>query len=315
MVGRVTTASSGARAALAKLALALLAAACAAACASAARPTPPAVRREPPAAPATRATAVLPDDNLNAVLWTQGAVEHDLAFRALYRAAQERLEAALADTTWDALPREEREGPLAPLPPAVIVDVDETVLDNSPYQALMVETGDEYADTTWAEWCRKEAARALPGAAEFARFAAERGVVTYYVTNRAAALGPATLANLRKAGFPVPGDHVFLGLGMAVDGCTARQESAKGCRRRLVGRGHRVLMMFGDQAGDFVDVAENTPTGRAASLAPYAEWIGQRWWVLPNPTYGSWEPAAFGNDWSLPREERRRRKIEALRLP
>lgn len=285
------------------------------ACATATAPTSrPAVPTPPPATPATSpAGAVRPDDNLNAVLWTDRAVEHDLVFRALYHAAGQRLVEALADPTWDALPRDERQGPYGQLAPAVIVDVDETVLDNAPYQALLVRTGDEYAEASWAEWCRQEAAQPLPGAAEFARFAAEHGVTLFYVSNRSVDLGPATIANLRKAGFPVPGAHVFLGLGTAVEGCKA-VGTDKGCRRRLVGRDHRVLMQFGDQVGDFVDVAANTPPGRSESMAPYAAWIGERWWVLPNPTYGSWEPAAFGNDWKLSRERRRQLKLEALRV-
>jgi acid phosphatase len=49
-------------------------------------------------------------------------------------------------------------------------------------------------------------------------------------------------------------------------------------------------------------------------VAPYLGWIGTRWFVLPNPTYGAWEPALFDNDWAAPPEERRRRKIETLRV-
>jgi acid phosphatase len=73
-------------------------------------------------------------------------------------------------------------------------------------------------------------------------------------------------------------------------------------------------MQFGDQVGDFVDVDSNTPEGRRAAIEPYASWIGERWFVLPNPTYGAWEPALFSNDWAQPAGERRRAKIDALRL-
>jgi predicted secreted acid phosphatase len=73
-----------------------------------------------------------------------------------------------------------------------------------------------------------------------------------------------------------------------------------------------VLMQFGDQIGDFVDVAANTPEGRRAAIEPYASWIGERWFVLPNPTYGSWEPSLFNNDWSQPAAARRKAKIGAL---
>ena len=96
-----------------------------------------------------------------------------------------------------------------------------------------------------------------------------------------------------------------------VEGCPGTG-SDKGCRRELVGRSHRVLMQFGDQVGDLVDIASNTREGRAAAVAPYDGWIGERWWVLPNPVYGSWEPALFGNDWSLPAAERRAAKQAAL---
>jgi 5'-nucleotidase (lipoprotein e(P4) family) len=273
------------------------------------RPGQASAVRSPPLASAPAAPA---DDNLNATLWTQRAVEHDLVFREAYRAARSELLRALADPQWEALPRGEREGSAAGLPPAVIVDVDETVLDNSPYQAQLVLTGKEYGESTWAEWCRKESARPLPGAVEFARFAAERGVTVFYLTNRAQELGAVTLGNLRKAGFPAASDEVFLGLGTLLPGCET-VGTDKGCRRRLIARGHRVLMQFGDQVGDFVSVVSNTPEGREREMQPYVDWIGERWWVLPNPTYGSWEPAVFNNDWSLPRDRRRRSKRDALR--
>jgi predicted secreted acid phosphatase len=61
-----------------------------------------------------------------------------------------------------------------------------------------------------------------------------------------------------------------------------------------VGRSYRVLMQFGDQVGDFVRIADNTRDGRREAIAPYLEWIGDRWWALPNPLYGSWESAVSG---------------------
>ncbi len=69
--------------------------------------------------------------------------------------------------------------------------------------------------------------------------------------------------------------------------------SEKGCRRELIGRNYRVLLQVGDQISDFVDVRANTPDGRRAAVTPYENWIGERWFVLANPTYGLWEPALF----------------------
>lgn len=254
------------------------------------------------------------DDNLNAVAWTQTAIERDLIYRQTYLAAQDHLTAALADPDWDALSRDDRKGPLRGLKPAIILDIDETVLDNSPYQARLVRDGQAYDEFTWAKWCREEKAKALPGAVEFTRFAASKGVTVFYLSNRAVDLNDATLANLRSTGFPVSDDErVFLGLGTIVKGCE-QEGSEKGCRRQLVGRKYRVLMQFGDQIGDFVDVVANTASGRESVIEPYLDWVGRRWFVLPNPTYGSWEPALFNNAWSQPAEERRRAKKAALRV-
>ena len=269
-----------------------------------------------PAAAATPAVAAMaapqPDDNLNAVVWTQTAIERELLARQAFAAARAQLARALADPGWDALPREEREGGVERLKPAIIVDIDETMLDNSPYQARLVRDGASYDEFTWAQWCREERAQAVPGALEFARYAAERGVTVFYLSNRARDLNTVTLANLRRLGFPIADrEDVFLGLGTVVPGCE-QNGSEKGCRRRLVAREHRVLMQFGDQIGDFVDVLANTPAGRRQAVEPYLGWVGERWFVLPNPTYGSWEPALFNNAWSLPATERRRMKLDAL---
>ena len=265
-----------------------------------------------PPRPAAVAPMPAANDNLNAVVWTQAAIEHDLIYLQTYRDAQSRLLAALHDPQWDALTKEDRAAPAAGLPPAVVLDVDETVLDNSPYQARLVKSGGQYDEASWAAWCKEERARALPGALAFARFAAAHGIAVIYLSNRAQDLDAVTLANLRRLGFPVAGPDAFLGLGTVEPGCE-QVGTEKGCRRQLVSRKYRVLMQFGDQLGDFVDVVANTEAGRRQAIDGYMGWIGTRWFVLPNPTYGAWEPALFNNDWSAPPAERRRQKLDALR--
>lgn len=288
----------------------LLAAALLAGCAShAAKP-------EPPPAPAPAATAEAPatppaDDSLNATAWFQTSVERDLVYRAIYRAAAVQLPAALADKRWDALQKEDRGNDPRKLPPAIIVDVDETVLDNSPSSVRQIREQRGFDDANWNLWVNERKAKALPGAAEFLNAAAKRGVTIFYISNRTADQAQATIDNLRSAGFPIKDASQFLGLGTVVEGCE-QEGSEKSCRRQLVGRGYRVLMQFGDQVGDFVQILANTPEGRRAAIAPYADWIGQRWWALPNPLYGSWEPALFNNAWSQPAGERRAQKEAAL---
>ncbi len=254
---------------------------------------------------------VAADDNLNAVAWSQTAIEHDLIYLQTYRDAKARLLAAVKDRNWNALPTDDRVVPGRGLPPAVVLDIDETVLDNSPYQARLVRSGGQYNEADWAAWCKEETARALPGAVEFTRFAARHGIAVIYISNRARDLDQATLANLRKVGLPVSGPEALLGLGTLVEGCE-QIGTGKGCRRQRISRKYRVLMQFGDQIGDFVTVLANNTVGRRKAIAPYMSWIGSRWFVLPNTTYGSWEPALFNNDWSAPPELRRQQKIDAL---
>lgn len=287
-------------------------------CAHAPRAAVPATPAGAPTAAATLpapAPGAAADDNLNAVAWSQRADEHDLIYLQTFRDAQEKILKAKQDPTWDALPKDDRAAhpSLKGLKPAVILDIDETVLDNSPYQARLVRSGGEYNEAAWAAWCKEAAARPLPGALAFTRFAADHGIAVFYISNRARDLDEATLANLRSAGFPVAGKEAFLGLGTVVEGCE-QAGSEKSCRRQRIAAHYRVLMQFGDQLGDFTSIPGNTREGRSRAMAPYTAWIGERWFVLPNPTYGSWEPALFDNDFELSRPERRQKKLDSLRI-
>jgi 5'-nucleotidase (lipoprotein e(P4) family) len=253
------------------------------------------------------------DANLHAVAWMQTSVEHDQVYRSVFRAASYQLGPALADPHWDALPAGDRDRPASGLPPAVIVDVDETMLDNSRYQARLLRDDTAYAAASWDAWCREQAASALPGAVEFARQAVARGVTVFYVSNRTQDVASETLANLRATGFPTAqGEAVFLGKGFAVEGCTVADRSDKSCRRRLVGRSHRVLLQVGDQLGDFFETRAVTPTERRAAASPWDDWFGERWFMLPNPSYGNWASAPYRNAHDLPIEAQREAIMKSL---
>src|SRR5690606_12643535 len=139
---------------------------------SAAGPLPAPVPVAEPAGPP-------PNDNLNATAWLQTAVEYRLIAAQTYRAALAQLDRALQTPDWDALTRDDRDTPATGLPPAVIVDIDETVLDNSPYQARLVRDGRDYDDPSWDAWVHERQAKPVPGALEFAQAAAARGVTVF----------------------------------------------------------------------------------------------------------------------------------------
>ncbi|HEY3520263.1 MAG TPA: HAD family acid phosphatase [Rhodanobacteraceae bacterium] len=280
------------------LALACTAVLCLAGCAAQMPKTPP---------PAAAAPQLAPDDSLYATLWQQNAIEHDLVYREVYRDAQSKLLRALRDPHWDALPRSERaavrHGSLRGLKPAVVLDIDETVLDNSPFQARQIRSGKpEFDRDAFVAWIREADARPLPGALEFTRYATAHDIRVIFISNRSQDFIDATIENLKREGFPVADNDAVLNLGAPTPGCEAKG-SDKGCRRQLVARKYRVLMEVGDNLADFLDVDENTPQGRERAVEPYRQWIGERWFALPNPVYGSWLNA-LDRDAKIPADKR-----------
>jgi len=136
---------------------------------------------------------------------------------------------------------------------------------------------------------QQAAAKPLPGAVEFLRYAASRGVTIFYVTNRDSASEAATRENLIKDDFAMtPGiDNVLL---VGEHGWN----SEKAGRRMFVAEHYRIVMLMGDDLGDFIaGVRDSTDEGRVAAAQAHRERWGKQWIILPNPTYGGWESALF----------------------
>ncbi len=251
-------------------------------------------------------------EGLNATAWVQTAAEAKIAARQAYFLATRQLDAALKSPKWSAAveqnPRFEK------LPPAVILDLDETVLDNSPYQARLVRADAPYSSQSWKKWSEQADAKAIPGAQGFLSFANKKGVQIFYISNRDQQEEAATRKNLRRLGLPVQGgasgasDHVLL------SGEKPGWTSDKTSRRRYVAQNHRVLLLIGDDLNDFVPAKPMTLGQRLALLEKYTNFWGQRWILLSNPLYGSWEGALFDYQNGLPRGEMLRRKYESLQL-
>jgi acid phosphatase len=237
--------------------------------------------------------------NLHSTLWTQTSVEHDGLTRGMYRLAERQMRRALADSTWTAAVEQAEMGPPSSFrarPPAVVLDVDETVLDNSAYQARLILDGATYSAETWQAWCREENATAVPGALAFTQAAANAGVTVFYVTNRDSVVDTATRANLERLGFPLAEEeHVVL-----TEGERAAWDGSKTPRRRHIAEDYRILLLIGDNFGDFLGEVETSVRARQRRAEAFAKYWGTRWIVLPNPQYGSWEGALFDYqyDWS-----------------
>jgi acid phosphatase len=222
---------------------------------------------------------------LNAALWTETSTEYRIASVQSYRLAQRMLERGLADKTWTAAP-EQAGTDYAAKPPAVILDLDETVLDNAPFEAQLALDRAAFDSKQWSRWIDAAQAPLVPGAAEFLDAAAKRQVKLFFVTNRSARHKPATVANLAKLGLP-PAE-------VMAQGERPEWTSDKTTRRAAIARDYRIVLLIGDQLGDFMSDAGGAPDENRRRAESFRAYWGERWIVLPNPMYGGWEQTAAG---------------------
>jgi 5'-nucleotidase (lipoprotein e(P4) family) len=212
---------------------------------------------------------------VGAILWTQTSAEKAALSYQAFSLARLRLD---QDFRANRNRRVKR---------AVIVDVDETVLDNSAYQAKLAKESKPFEAKTWTDWCNRAEAKALPGAVEFLRYANSRGVRVFYITNRRVAEKDGTARNLRSLGFPDVTDDTLL---VKTDGST------KEPRRQSVAAKYRIVLLMGDNLNDFAEVFEKSKTidSRLTAAEQNKNQFGSRFIVLPNPMYGAWEDAVYG---------------------
>jgi acid phosphatase len=247
-------------------------------------------------------------EKLNAVLWVRTSGEWAASAYQAYALAGTRLDQALEPQNKGWTAAVEQTGDFAGLPPAVVVDIDEAILDNSEFEATLIEGKGKFDLRFWKAWVRQEDAIPIPGAVEFTEHARARGVRIFYVSNRAHDVEGSTRENLRKLGFPVE-DGVDTILSQA-----EREDwgSDKSTRRAYIAETHRIVLIVGDDLNDFVTGARSDPKSRLELTRRYGKWWGTRWILLPNPVYGTWERSLYQFDESLPRGEILRRKYEAL---
>lgn len=242
-------------------------------------------------------------ESLNATLWAQTAAEYVAVSTQAYRVAAANLDLALADSDWSAAL--EQQGDYSDLPPAVLMDIDETVLDNSPYNARIVMQHGEYSQETFTEWCEESAAPAIPGARYFVDQATERGVTVIYYSRRLESLRDCTTRNLQALGFPLQ-DQQYLLLNDKQPG------TSKAYLRNELSSRFRILLLIGDDLEDFVAATKTDPAGREAIANQYADRWGKQWIALPNAMYGTWETSLYEFDYALPRKEKLDLKVRHL---
>lgn len=242
-----------------------------------------------------------------AVLYMQKAAEYRALCYQAFNWAKMTLE--MDEKNKKKLPKTERKKPRA-----VIVDIDETMLDNSPAQAAGIKTNTSFNYQSWYGWGEMRKAKAIPGAVDFANYAKSQNVRIFYVSNRDE--NPqlqATIDNLKAVGFPdVSAENVLL----RVKNTEGKNVSTKTPRRSFVAEKYRIVSLLGDNLNDFLDVFEEKSIEiRFAETDKIKEQWGSKFIVLPNAMYGEWENAIYGYDNKLTNVQKAEKRANAMELP
>lgn len=216
------------------------------------------------------------ENSLTATAWFQTSAENKALYLQLYK---------LADLALTQNMKEKFDKPAA-----IISDLDETALDNSPYNARLAKEAKLYSPDSWREWVAAAKARALPGAVDFFNKAKQKGIEVFYISNRHVSGLDATIKNMKDLGFPnTKPEYYYL----------KTDRSDKTERRDSVMKNYHVVLYLGDNLTDFSqEFADRNSSDLGKKVVEkYKEEIGSKFIVFPNPMYGEWEKALFDNDY------------------
>ena len=221
-------------------------------------------------------------ENMMATNWYQTSGEVRALYIQGYNIATERLKAHLKS------PHKK--------PYSIVLDLDETVVDNSPYQAENILKGSSYSSSSWNEWVNMKKAKAVPGAKEFLQFADKNGVKIYYISDRTESQLDATIENLVAEGIPVQSrENILLK--------NKEDKSGKVNRREYVKEHTDLIMLFGDNLSDFDIFSSKSVEERNNRVDELAKEFGDRFIVFPNPMYGAFESAMYKGSFPQAKEK------------
>ena len=238
--------------------------------------------------------AHVPEKDLG-LLWVNHAAEYGALTMQIYQSAADALPQFIENTSWSAQPGQEDAGDL---PPAVILDVDETVISNARFQIAFERPMEQWKLERWND---EHLSDPVPGVVEFVNLAKKSGVDVFFVTNRPCdpvegdpdpcPQKKATVRDIGELGIETDAAHILLAAENGWD-------RAKIARRQHIAKTHRIIMIFGDDLGDFVPcvrtklygpcTAPATPASRQQLVEDHKALWGRGWYILPGPMHGSW---------------------------
>lgn len=238
---------------------------------------------------------------VGAVLYMQKAAEYRALALQAFNLARWQLDADLDKKNVKKLPKPKRK-----MVRAIVVDIDETVLDNSPAQAYAIKNRRPFNLPDWYTWGEMRKAKAIPGSVEFLNYAVSKGVKIFYISNRDEVQKQATIDNLKSVGFTdISAENVL----------TRTKESGKDARRAIAAQKHRIVFLMGDNLDDFSSAFERkSVTDRFAEVDKAKDSWGKRFIVLPNAMYGTWESAIYEYG-RLTEPQKAEKRAKSLVLP
>jgi 5'-nucleotidase (lipoprotein e(P4) family) len=220
--------------------------------------------------------SVVINGKLFTAIYQQTAAEYRALCLQAYNIARLRVD--------EALKKQKRNGQK---PFAIVTDIDETILDNSPNAAHQSLQGKDYESSAWKEWSDMANADTVPGAFSFLKYASSKGIQVFYITNRKANERIATIENLKKYHFPNT-DSMHLFTRVYPD------SSSKESRRLAGGKKYNVILLLGDNLGDFSAFFDTKHLAeRRENVDKVSYEFGNKFIVLPNPGYGDWESSLY----------------------
>ncbi|EKE84899.1 5'-nucleotidase, lipoprotein e(P4) family [Idiomarina xiamenensis] len=242
-------------------------------------------------------TSVLPEQNVQSVLWMQNAGEYRALCYQAYNMAKLAFAAAKAEQS------EAQSGKKL----AVMVDLDETMIDNSPYAAWQINNQQGYQTDTWNAWVNAVQTPAIDGAVALANYITDNGGTMFYVSNRSVRTQAATKKNLEQLGFPNVSDFTV----------RLKQDSSNKASRlaSIEADGYEVVVLMGDNLNDFPELQtyHTLNTQRKQIVDAHQAEFGHRFILLPNPSYGDWEPGLGENYYRLSETEKLKLRQQSLR--
>ena len=221
------------------------------------------------------------------LLWMRTSAEYRALAYQGYNVAMNAVKMAVTD------PSHQRK------PLAIVLDADETVVDNTKLMGESIVNGNGRFDAPWwRQAVYQGKSQAMPGAVEFLNEVHKQGVEIFYVSNRYAPVNlDVTIQNFKELGFPsVDKDHVLL----------FEKDSDKQPRFDAIAKKYYVILYMGDNAGDFpIGTKGKTLAERNGIIDAHKEDFGTTFVVFPNPAYGSWVSALAKGYQNLSPEEQK----------